>query len=119
MKMSCVGLYFTRQEILDQLSTLLHYFNNQVHSTLTHPLGTMNEEDTNVFLKGTLQINLEFWNSRKPLVEYIPIVPKPQDTLEVQIYSHIKKFGHFSNTSNQLNIFRVSIIVILWKYLIS
>ena len=74
--MSCAGLYFTRQEILEQLSTLLQYFNNQVHSTLTHPLRTMNEEDANVFLKGTLQIYVEFWNSRKPLVEYIPNVPK-------------------------------------------
>ena len=43
------------------------------------------------FLKGTLQIYVEFWNSRKPLVEYIPDVPKPQDTVEVQIYSHIKE----------------------------
>ena len=91
MMMSCTGLYFTRQEILEQLSTLLQYFNNQVHSTLTHPLRTMNKEDANVFLKGTLQIYLEFQNSRKPLVEYIPNVPKPQDTLEVQIYSHIKE----------------------------
>ena len=89
--MSCTGLYFTKQEILEQLSTLLQYFNNQVHSTLTHPLRTMNEEDANVFLKGTLQIYVEFWNSRKPLVEYIPNVPKPQDTVEVQIYSHIKE----------------------------
>ena len=89
--MSCAGLFFTRQEILEQLSTLLQYFNNQVHSTLAHPLRIMKEEDANVFLKGTLQIYLEFWNSRKPLVEYIPNVPKPQDTLEVQIYSHIKE----------------------------
>ena len=44
-----------------------------------------------VFFKGTLQIYVEFWNSRKPLVEYIPYVPKPQDTVEVQIYSHIKE----------------------------
>ena len=35
--MNCAGLYFTRQDILEQLSTLLQYFNNQVHSTLTHP----------------------------------------------------------------------------------
>ena len=91
MMMSCAGLYFTRQEILEQLSTLLQYFNNQVHSTLAHLLRTMKEEDANVFLKGTLQIYLEFWNSRKPLVEYILNVPKPQDTLEVQIYSHIKE----------------------------
>ena len=89
--MSCAGLYFTRQETFEQLSTLLQYFNNQVHSTLTHPLRTMNEYDANAFLKGTLQIYLEFWNSRKPLVEYIPNVPKPQDTLEIQIYSYIKE----------------------------
>ena len=88
MTMSCAGLYFTRQEILEQLSTLLQYFNNQVHSTLTHPLRTMNEEDANVFLKGTLQIYVEFW---KPLVKYIPNGPKPQDTVELQIYSHIKE----------------------------
>ena len=48
-------------------------------------------ESTNVFLKATLQLYVEFWNSRKPLVEYILNVPKPQDTLEVQIYSHIKE----------------------------
>ena len=89
--MNCAGLYFTRQDILEQLSTLLQYFDNQVHSTLTHPLRTMNEEDANIFFKGTLQIYVEFWNSRKPLVEYIPYVPKPQDTLEVQINSHIKE----------------------------
>ena len=89
--MSCAGLYFTRQQILEQLSTLLQYFNNQVHCTLTHPLRTMHEEDANVFLKGTLQIYVEFWNSRKPLVEYIPNVPKQQDTVEVQIYSHVKE----------------------------
>ena len=89
--MNCGGLYFTRQEILDQLSTLLQYFNNQVHSTLTHPLRTMNEEDANIFFKGTLQIYVEFWNSRKPLVEYIPYVPKPQDTVELQINSHINE----------------------------
>ena len=91
-RMSCAGLYFTRQEILEQLSTLLQYFNNQVHSTLTHPLRTMNEEDANVFLKGTLQIYVEFWNSRKPLVEYIPNVPKPQDTVEVQYILTSKYF---------------------------
>ena len=54
-------------------------------------LRTMNEEDANVFLKGTLQIYVEFWNSRKPLVEYIRNVPKRQDTVEVQIYSHIRE----------------------------
>ena len=75
--MNCAGLYFTRQDILEQISTLLQYFNNQVHSTLTHPLRTMNEEDANIFFKGALQIYVEFWNSRKPLVEYIPYVPKP------------------------------------------
>ena len=42
LTMNCAGLYFTKQDILDQLSTLLQYFSNQVHSTLTHPLRTMN-----------------------------------------------------------------------------
>ena len=89
--MNCAGLYFTRQDILEQISTLLQYFNNQVHSTLTHPLRTMNEEDANIFFKGALQIYVECWNSRKPLVEYIPYVPKPQDTVELQINSHINE----------------------------
>ena len=69
----------------------LQYFNNQVHSTLTHPLRTINEEDANIFFKGALQIYVEFWNSRKPLVEYIPYVPKPLDTVELQINSHINE----------------------------
>ena len=50
--MSCAGLYFTRQDILEQLSTLLQYFNNQVHSTLTHPLRTMNEEGCQYIFQG-------------------------------------------------------------------
>ena len=89
--MNCAGLYFTRQNILDQLSTLLQYFSNQVHSTLTHPLRSMNEQDANIFFKGTLQIYVEFWNARKPLVEHIPHVPNPQDTVEIQINSHINE----------------------------
>ena len=51
----------------------------------------MNEQDANIFFKGTLQIYVEFWNARKPLVEYIPHVPNPQDTVELQINSHINE----------------------------
>ena len=98
MTMSCAGLYFTRQEILEQLSTLLQYFNNQVHSTLTHPLRTMDEEDANVFLKGTLQIYVEFWNSRKPHVEYIPKSQNHKTQLKYKYILTSKKFGHFSAT---------------------
>ena len=58
---------------------------------ISHPLRTMNEQDANIFFKGTLQIYVEFWNAREPLVEYIPHVPNPQDTVELQINSHINK----------------------------
>ena len=90
--MNCAGLYFTRQDILEQVSTLLQYFNNQVHSTLTHPLRTMNMKRMPIYFSRVfLQIYVEFWNSRKPLVEYIPYVPKPQDTVELEINSHINE----------------------------
>ena len=58
--MNCAGVYFTRQDILEQLSTLLQYFNNQVHSTLTHPLRTMNEEDSNIFSRVHYRSMLNF-----------------------------------------------------------
>ena len=68
----------------------------QVTWTLEHPLRTMDKDDIQSFLKGTLQIYVEFWNATDPpFGEYAPELPSEE-----------------AQTSNKIDIFTEEILSI-------
>ena len=54
------------------ISTIIEYLTSNLIKTFHHPLKAMDDQEMYSFLRGVLQIYLEFWNSTEPPVEYIP-----------------------------------------------
>ena len=48
---------------MKSITKIKDYFTSSLNMTFDHPLRTMNENDMLEFLRGVLQIYLEYWNS--------------------------------------------------------
>ena len=54
------------------IMTIIQHLTTNLIQKLDHPSKTMENEEMYSFLRGVLQIYLEFWNSTQPPFEYIP-----------------------------------------------
>ena len=61
----------------DGMEKVLHYLEDNLPATFSHPLKTMENCDMLSFLRGVLQVYLEFWKSSYPFEEYVPDFTKP------------------------------------------
>ena len=59
------------------IEKVLHYLNDHLPATFSHPDKTMEHCDMLSFLREVLQVYLEYWNSSCPFEEYIPDFMKP------------------------------------------
>ena len=70
-------MFFIKEAINQDFATITEYLTHQVTLTFEHPLCTMDKEDLHSFLKGTLQVYVEFWNvTDPPPFEYAPELPE-------------------------------------------
>ena len=106
-------LYMLKQTAFKNMDKITEYLDFHILSTLDHPSHTMDLTAMLTFLKGILQIYLEFWNSTNPPIEYVPDIP---DYTQVQVsiiqkcqhmisetlhlLSFVKSNSHFPNFSN-------------------
>ena len=61
----------------ESIKKVVHYLDDHLPATFSHPLKTMEDCDMLSFLHGVLQVYLEFWNSSNPFEEYVPDFTKP------------------------------------------
>ena len=59
------------------MEKVVHYLDDHLPATFSHPLIIMEDCDMLSFLGGVLQVYLEFWNSSHPFKEYVPDFTKP------------------------------------------
>ena len=72
-------LFFLRHIAIRRggMEKFVHYLDDHLPATFSHPLKTMEDCDMLSFLHWVLQVYLEFWNSSNPLEEYVPDFTKP------------------------------------------
>ena len=63
------------------ISRVLQYLTSDLPKTFDHPLKTMEDCEMLSFLRGALQIYLEFWNSTDPFAEYITDFTEPSHSV--------------------------------------
>ena len=82
-----VWMFFIKESIEEDFTAITEYLTRQVTWTLEHPLRTMDKDDIQSFLKGTLQIYVEFWNATDPpFGEYSPEFPSEDIIIIIIIY---------------------------------
>ena len=59
------------------IEKVLHYLDYHLPATFSHPSKTMEDCDMLSFLRGVLQVYLEYWNSSSSFEEYVPDFMKP------------------------------------------
>ena len=59
------------------IEKVLHYLDDHLPATFSHPSKIMEDCDMLSFLHGVLQVYLEYWNSSSPFKEYVPDFTKP------------------------------------------
>ena len=59
------------------IEKVLHYLDDYLPTTFSHPSKTMEDCDMLSFLHGVLQVYLEYWNTSSPFEEYVPDFTKP------------------------------------------
>ena len=72
-------LFFSRHIAMGRggMEKVVHYLDDHLPAMFSHPLKTMEDCDMLSFLRGVLQVYLEFWNSSNPFEEYVPDFMKP------------------------------------------
>ena len=100
-------LYFYRTEAMKTLSKIIDYMTSQLPLKIQQR--QFEEYDIISFLRGVLQIYLEFWNGTHPFEEYYPNLPGAASFLEecdnmiteiVQLLKHIRTCEFFPNLNN-------------------
>ena len=68
------GLFFSKHIAMRRggMEKVVHYLDDHLPAMFSHPLKTMEDCDMLSFLRGVLQIYLEFLNSSNPFEEYLP-----------------------------------------------
>lgn len=89
------------------IEKVLEYLQDYLPATFTHPLKTMEDCDMFSFLRGVLQVYLEFWNSSGPYQEYIPDFSRPSRCVQdecahmvteiVSLLNHIRSCQYLQN----------------------
>ena len=64
------------------MEKVVHYLDDHLPATFSHPFKTMEDCNMLSFLCGVLQVYLEFWNSSNPFEEYVPDFTKPSRCLQ-------------------------------------
>ena len=113
------------------MEKVVHYFDDHLPATFSHPLKTMEDCDMLSFLCRVLQVYLEFWNSSNPFKEYVPNFTKPlrcvQDecahmlTELLSLLKHIRSCQYLPNINivekmDELQKLNTDLIAISHKY---
>ena len=77
-------LFFSRHIAMGRggMEKVVHYLDDHLPAMFSHPLKTMEDCDMLSFLRGVLQVYLEFWNSSNPFEEYVPVFTKPSRSVQ-------------------------------------
>ena len=59
------------------MEKVVHFLDDHLPATFSHPLKIMEDSDMLSFLHGVLQVYLEFCNFSNPFEEYVPDLTKP------------------------------------------
>ena len=112
------------------MEKVVHYWDDHLPATFTHPLKTMEDCDMS-FLRGVLQVYLEFWNSSNPFEEYMPDFNKPSRCVQdecaqmlteiLSLLKHIRSCQYLPNINtvekiDELQKLNTDLIAILDKY---
>ena len=89
------------------IEKVLEYLSDYLPATFMHPDKSMDDCDMLSFLRGVLQVYLEFWNSSGPHDEYVPDFTKPSRCLQdecahmitetVSLLNHIRSCQYLPN----------------------
>ena len=113
------------------MEKILHYSDDHLPATFSHPLKTMEDCDMLPFLCGVLQVYLKFWNSSNPFEEYMPDFTKPSRCVQddcahmltelLSILKHIRSCQYLPNINmvekmDELQKLNTDLIAILDEY---
>ena len=126
-------LFFSRHIAMgrDGMEKVLHYLEDNLPATFSHPLKTMEHCDMLSFLRGVLQVYLEFWNSSHPFEEYVPDFTRPSRCVQdecahilhelISLLKHIRSCQYLPNINtvekmDKLQKLNKDLIAILYQY---
>ena len=113
------------------IEKVLAYLTDYLPATFNHPDKSMEDCDMLSFLRGVLQVYLEFWNSSAPHEEYTPDFTKPSRCVQdecvhmiaetVSLLNHIRSCQYLPNINtvekmDKLEKLNTDLIEILEKY---
>ena len=86
-------LFLSRHIAMERggIEKVLHYLDDHLPAMLNHPAKTMEDCDMLSFLRGVLQVYLEYWNSSSPFEEYVPDFMKPSRCVQDECAHMITK----------------------------
>ena len=89
---------------MKEISTIIQYLECNLVQTFEHPLSSMDSNEMYSFLRGVLQIYLEFWNSTEPPFEYIPdgLQQQEQSTSRQTFQPHISTINQITSLMNHI-----------------
>ena len=124
-------LFLSRHTAMGGISKVLQYLTEHLPKTFHHPFKTMEDCEMLSFLRGVLQIYLEFWNSTDPFAEFIPDFTQPSDSVlqecqniiteTTSLLKHIRTCQYLPNINTvecmeQLQKLNIDLISILDNY---
>ena len=101
-------LFFLRHIAMGRggMEKVVHYLDDHLPATFSHPLKTMEDCDMLSFLCRVRQVCLEFWNSSNPFEEYMCLtLQSHQDVYKMSVHTCYMSYFLFSNTSEVANIY--------------
>ena len=112
-------LFLSRHTAMGGISKVLQYLTEHLPKTFHHPFKTMEDCEMLSFLRGILQIYLEFWNSTDPFAEFIPDQNIVTET--TSLLKHIRICQYLPNINTvecmeQLQKLNIDLISILDNY---
>ena len=116
---------------LDGVEKVLEYLADYLPATFNHPAKSMDDGDMLSFLRGVLQVYLEFWNATNPVQEYVPDFTTASRCLKdecanmitetVSLLKHIRSCQYLANINtvekiDELQKLNTDLISILSEY---
>ena len=113
------------------MEKVVHYLDDHLPATFSHPLKTMEDCDMLSFLHGVLQVYLELWNSSHPFKEYVLDFTKPSRCVQdecahmlhelLSLLKHIRSCQYLPNINtvekmDELQKLNTDLIAILDEY---
>ena len=126
-------LFFLRHTAMGRggMEKVVHYLDDHLPATFSHPLKTMEDCDILSFLCGVLQVYLAFWNSSNPFEEYMTDFTKPSRCVQdkcaymltelLSLLKHIRSCQYLPNINkvgkmDELQKLNMDLIAISDKY---